>query len=147
MKFKIDDLTPAQLDILAAIHIGAKFEDGVWHWPNGTYSMLAQQFTQDWNLGALIMDAHKMTTKPAINDGYIASTGYFNLCIQCSGPTRLIAVIRCAVTSAFGPEIELPADFFERPVAQRISLPLAADVLLRVQAIASKMTAEASCNF
>lgn len=113
MKIKVSEATPLQLDWLAAKCEGE--ETHMHHgklntrWSNPSYSP-----TTNWAQGGPIIEREKISPRLEREGLYFAP--YFNGVAHVghqSGPTPLIAAMRCYVASKLGDEVEVPDELSE----------------------------------
>ena len=116
MKIKVSEATPIQLDYLVSKADTPPGRDG-WGW----FKRDAQGFlfdplnecryspSTDWNQGGPIIERERIQLLPSItSETWNAVCPYHNNCIQVTGPTPLIAAMRCYVTYKLGDEVEIP---------------------------------------
>ena len=109
MKIKTSELTGPALDWAVAKCEGKlplSYDDWVQTWP---------RYSTNWAQGGPIIEREKMTTEWESHDippekGDWVATIYNRAAghTQCSGPTPLIAAMRCLCASKLGDEVEVP---------------------------------------
>lgn len=116
---KTADLTGAQLDWAVAKCEGINIEiqkglDGTIFLLNTSDGIYATGYSTSWSQAGPIIERERLQVRPSMN-----STIWFSLNIsddmddwefRCSGPTPLIAAMRCYITYKLGSEIEIPEE-------------------------------------
>ena len=112
MKVKVSELTSPILDWAVAECEGINlFETEGWIYMDGTRAVFRP--TTDWRQGGLIIEREWLEVKPWPNesdeDTRWQAKSYDTLMpTWATGPTPLIAAMRCYVASKLGDEIEVP---------------------------------------
>jgi hypothetical protein len=104
MKIKTSELTGAALDWAVAKCEGGVGENqllGAWYAPS-----------TDWAQGGEIIEREKMAVMTSVDDAneWVASIFEPNWNFNLTGPTPLIAAMRCYVASKIGNEVEIPEE-------------------------------------
>ncbi len=129
MKIKTSELTGPALDWAVAKAKGwvnyptDSVEQGMWWHTNPAIAPLGNDYykvhrsdwnpSANWEQGGPIIEREKigvMRGRAGDREFWIAEVGYADDYLQCSGPTSLIAAMRCYVMSKLGDEIEVPEE-------------------------------------
>ena len=106
MKVKTNELTGAALDWAVAKCEGVEFTYE--NFPR--HELLVYQYTNDWAQGGPIIEKEKIELGHGISVGgpfrWVGSIGMG----YCTGPTPLIAAMRCYVASKLGETIDVPEE-------------------------------------
>jgi len=102
---KVSEATKIQLDWLVAKIQGIDlFETEGWHYTDG--GRKPYQPSTDWSQGGPIIERERIAVQSPNDKGWYA-TDYMLKTYE-SGPTPLIAAMRCYVTSKLGETVEIP---------------------------------------
>jgi hypothetical protein len=111
MKIKTSETTPIQINWLVASIVDKHVTLKDIHWGNYAPST-------DWDLGGRIIEREKIATSPLPNNSWRAyapmgtrvlnGREIFSWEYKGTGPTPLIAAMRCYVASKLGDEVEVP---------------------------------------
>ena len=101
---KTSELTGPALDLAVALAMGRKRNDFGWWWDNW-------QPSTNWAQGGPIID-REIAEIERFSDALWEATAYTKNAqdIVQSGPTPLIAAMRCYVASKLGDEVEVPEE-------------------------------------
>lgn len=128
MKIKVSEATNIQLDWLAATiegltphhnaHLAGSFMEGWWFSgyyidPNIWIPLFRLGYSTDWAQGGPIIEREGVSLKKN-QESLIAKAhlwvGISDELLMMSGPTPLIAAMRCFVASKLGDEVEVPEE-------------------------------------
>ena len=111
MKIKVSEATPTQLDYMVAYILGA----GVGHGGKDRFLEIFKHqhanttgycFSSDWALGGPIIEREGIAINAHLDGSEWFARDYWGEHEQ-SGPTPLIAAMRCYVASKLGDEVEI----------------------------------------
>jgi len=117
MKIKVSEATNIQLDYLVAKCEGHSFVlgeteyelDGRTHQRRGC--SWPRRYSADWTQGGPIIGREKIALRNWLETGWQADTWNFRFDEHhASGPTPLIAAMRCYVAIKLGEEVDIPED-------------------------------------
>jgi hypothetical protein len=131
---RVKDLEGSQLDWAVAkaeggLYQGASVRDAFWMWPGAPvrYSVRAPDYSAAWALGGPLIELGNISVSRNLSNDEV-SKGVFHLnptdwlaqidysvllmaySYSATGPTPLIAAMRCYALSKLGEEIEIPED-------------------------------------
>lgn len=108
MKIKSSELTGAALDWAVAKCEGRDIIllDGEIVWRDEV------RYSTDWALGGPIIEREKIDTNTSYPNTWVATCHDGSK--TCTGPTPLVAAMRCRVASKLGEEVEVPEELCER---------------------------------
>lgn len=104
MKLKTSELTGAALDWMVAKSTGMTWDVAL----TGYYTYKP---STDWAVGGPILEREwiELTINTKVVGGtWLATRVEGSAICEMTGPTQLVAAMRCYVTSQFGDEVELP---------------------------------------
>lgn len=110
MKIKTSELTGAALDWAVAKCEGYEpFTDGIsWIIHHAETYQPLPKYSTDWAQGGPIIERDKIDTNTSYPNTWVATCHDGSK--TCTGPTPLIAAMRCYVASKMGDEIEVPEE-------------------------------------
>jgi len=108
MNIKTSDLIGPALDWAVAKCEGERYSHDT------TYNGIGQEFpptnySTDWARGGPIIEREKLCVVPQFPSGWAATTDNAKDPIE-TGPTPLIAALRCYVASKLGDKVEIPEE-------------------------------------
>jgi hypothetical protein len=114
MIVKVNDLESKFLDWVVAKCLGATWEidytGGYFIWPT-TYSVSAPSYSSDWAVGGPIIEREKIQILPRNADWVAVRYGPGK---AITGPTPLVAAMRCFIASKLGDEVEVHPSLLEQ---------------------------------
>jgi hypothetical protein len=108
MKVKTEDLTGPALDWAVAKCEGVEFTDELFPYH---HELMHFNYSTDWSQGGPIIEQEKFKLHCGDNNIWWSATNQ-NPHRPVSGPTPLIAAMRCYVASKMGDVIEVPDELF-----------------------------------
>jgi hypothetical protein len=106
MKIKVSETTPIQLDWLVAKCEGWEYDNI----RNARAADRSKRYTTSWAQGGPLIERERIQTwKDDCSKDWIASA-FDDVAPYSSGPTLLIAAMRCLVASKLGDEVEVPKE-------------------------------------
>jgi hypothetical protein len=106
MKLKTSELTGAALDWAVAKCEQGEFMDETWWADFGHESC----YSTDWAHGGPIIEREKIEMAYRVGVHWIATRVEGSAICEVTGPTQLVAAMRCYVKSQLGDEMEVPDD-------------------------------------
>ena len=110
MKIKTSELTGAALDWAVAKCEGISTAEFITlHSLPASDAAWKYQYSTDWAQGGPIIEREKIATQFWVSEGEweaLIKGGFF----ACTGPTPLIAAMRCYVASKLGDEVDVPEE-------------------------------------
>ena len=111
MKIAVGEMTNPQLNWAVAHLLGADMQFEM----DGTIKVNGHRFDPcgDWSQGGPISEAGRIWCRWMSNDDpakehWEAVSGWFPKIVECSGPTELLAKMRCLVTKRLGDVVDIP---------------------------------------
>ena len=113
-KIKVSEATGTVLDYLVAKCEGYNpfvVDKNAAYYSPDHGSLVYALFSTNWSQGGPIIEREKIQLLPSItSETWNAACPHHGNCIQVTGPTPLIAAMRCYVVSKLGDEVEIPEE-------------------------------------
>lgn len=114
MKIRVSEAKLIQLDWLVAKCLG--FNENVldpFNWLHVAYPMGCYAYSRNWEVGGQVIEREHIGVWPPWpdkNKKWDAIQYDLPTPVSCSGPTPLIAAMRCYVVSKLGEEVDIPSE-------------------------------------